>query len=137
MTGPLTDSEKRLRRWRKAAVAWAVVVFGVSSWPNPPGPPDALSGIPALDKITHLLLYGILGFLLYRATRWPGRLGFGIGRILTIAGALAVFGTLDEIHQVWIPGRGMEGADLMADLTGGALGAAAAALAAARRRAIS
>lgn len=137
MTGPLTDSEKRLRRWRTAAVAWAVVVFGASSWPNPPGPPDALSGVPALDKLTHLLLYGVLGFLLYRATRWPGRPGFAIGRVLTIAGALAVFGTLDEMHQVWIPGRGMEGGDLIADLAGGALGAVAAVLAAARRTTIS
>jgi VanZ family protein len=79
------------------------------------------------------VLYGVLGFLLHRATRWPGRPGFAIGRVLTIAGALAVFGTLDEVHQLWIPGRGMEGADLMADLAGGALGAFLASIAGVRR----
>ncbi|MFN2387471.1 MAG: VanZ family protein [Thermoanaerobaculia bacterium] len=122
---------------RAAAALWSLVVLASSSWPNPPGPPDALSGVPALDKLTHLLLYGVLGFLIYRAMRWPGRAGFGAGRVLAIAGALAVFGTLDEIHQLWIPGRGMEGADLLADVAGGAVGAAAAALAAGRGTTIS
>lgn len=126
-----------LGRRRRAAALWGFVVLAASSWPNPPGPPDALSGVPGLDKLTHLLLYGVLGFLLYRATRWPGWRGLAVGRVLTIAGALAVFGTIDEIHQVWIPGRGMEGADLLADLAGGAIGAVAAGLSAARRATIS
>jgi VanZ family protein len=127
------DSGRRLRRRRRAAAAWAFVVLAASSWPNPPGPPDVLAGLPALDKLTHLVLYGVLGFLLYRGVRWPGRPGFGLGRVLAIAGSLAVFGTLDEMHQLWIPGRGMEGADLMADLAGGAVGSLLASGLGARR----
>lgn len=122
-----------LRRNRVAAFVWVVVVFAASSWPNPPGPPDVLSGLPALDKLTHLLLYAVLGFLLSRAIRWPGGPGFAVGRILTVAGALAVLGTVDEIHQVWIPGRGMEGADLFADIAGGGLGTLLASARSARR----
>jgi VanZ family protein len=118
----------RLRRWRRAAGAWIVVVFAASSWPNPPTPPELPPGFPGLDKVTHLALYGVLGFLLYRAIQWPGRPGFALGRLLTVVGALAVLGTVDEIHQVWIPGRGMEGADLLADIAGGLVGALTAAV---------
>jgi VanZ family protein len=70
----------------------------------------------------------VQGFLLYRSIRWPGRAGIAWGRILTVAGALALVGTVDEIHQLWIPGRGMEAADLLADVAGAALGAVVAGL---------
>lgn len=99
----------------------------MTSWPNPPEVP-VISAIPEADKITHFWLYVVEAFLLYRAIAWPGPPGFSLLRALAIVGALAVWGTVDEIHQTWIPGRAMEGRDLMADIGGAAIGAIAASL---------
>jgi len=85
-----------------------------------------LSAIPSFDKMVHGSLYGVEGFLLYLAIRWPGRQGFSLLRALTVAGALAIFGTADETHQAFIPGRSMEAMDAVADGTAAALGALAA-----------
>ena len=74
----------------------------------------------------HGLLYAVQGFLLYRAVAWPNASGPAWLRALAIAGVLAVWGTLDEIHQSWIPGRSMEASDALADTAGGFVGALAA-----------
>ncbi len=84
--------------------------------------------------LTHFLLYAVEAFFLYRAVAWPGRRGFSSGRVLVILGTLAVWGTVDEIHQVWIPGRGMEASDLAADLAGAGVGALVASLVSLRGR---
>ncbi len=112
----------RARRW---ALVWGILLLTLTSWPSPPSVP-VLSAIPNFDKIVHGLLYGVEGFLFYLAIRWPGRPDFSLLRALAIAGTLAVFGTADETHQAFIPGRSMEGMDAVTDTAGAALGAAAA-----------
>lgn len=74
--------------------------------------------------MTHFGLYGVEAFLLYRAISWKGRRGFAWTRVLTVVGALAVWGTIDEAHQEWIPGRQMDADDLAADVAGALTGAA-------------
>jgi VanZ family protein len=75
--------------------------------------------------VVHGLLYAVEGFFLYFAIVWPGpRRPFR--RALAVAGILAVWGTLDEIHQAFIPGRFMEGLDAVLDAAGGFVGALAA-----------
>jgi VanZ family protein len=71
--------------------------------------------------------------LLYQAIRWPGRPGFALSRVLAIVGFLAVFGTVDETHQAFIPGRSMEAMDAVGDTAGAAVGAMAGAWWAGRR----
>ncbi len=109
------------RRARNAALVWGLFLLALTSWPSPPQVP-VVSAIPSVDKVVHGLLYGVEGFLLYFAVAWPGPPRFSVLRALTIAGALAVFGTLDEIHQAFIPGRAMEAADALLDTVGGFLG---------------
>jgi VanZ family protein len=46
--------------------------------------------------------------------------------VQSIVGVLAVWGVADETHQTWIPGRSMEGGDVLADVAGAAAGAVAA-----------
>jgi VanZ family protein len=87
-----------------------------------------------LDKLTHFLLYAVEGFLLYRAIAWQGRAAFAPARILAVCGAMAVWGTLDEVHQEWIPGREMEAGDLGSDIAGAVVGATFASLAQPGRR---
>ena len=105
---------------RIAALLWGGFLFVLTSWPNPPSPDAA--GLP-LDKLTHFGLYGVEGFLLYRAIRWKGQAGFAWTRVLTIVGILALWGAIDEAHQEWVPGRRMDADDLAADVAGAAVGA--------------
>ena len=121
-----------MKRSRIHALAWAAFLFTLTSWPSPPRVP-IVSGIPNFDKLVHFTLYGVQAWLLYRAVRWPGRSGFSLARVLAIVGVMALWGAADETHQTWIPGRAMEGDDVMADVAGAAAGAVAASVAAGKK----
>lgn len=110
------------RRARRAAIAWGVFLLALTSWPSPPEVP-MVSWIPSVDKLVHGLLYAVEGFLIYFAVAWPGPPRFAWRRALAVAGILAVWGTLDEIHQAFIPGRAMEAMDALVDAAGGFAGA--------------
>jgi VanZ family protein len=112
---------------------WGIFLLALTSWPSPPELPAVVSWIPNFDKLVHGLLYGVEGFLLYFAVAWPPRFRVKWRRVLVIAGALALFGTLDELHQLWIPGRSAEVRDAVMDTLGGMAGAAGA-LGVSRRR---
>jgi VanZ family protein len=118
--GPVDDRARRRAVW--AAVGWGIFLMALTSWPSPPEVP-VVSSIPDFDKFVHTFLYGVEGFLLCRAVAWPPASRSVWLRALAVAGALAVWATLDEIHQYWIPGRSMEGLDALADTAGGFLGA--------------
>lgn len=112
------------RRWLPP-ILWAALVLAVSSIPA--------SGLPSVgtgDKLPHLGLYAVLGWLTARALdrpvpRWPA--------LALAALAIALFGAIDEWHQRFIPGRHPEGADWIADLIGASLGLLGFRVAAARR----
>ena len=150
-----------IRRARVLAVAWGLFLLALTSWPSPPEVP-VVSSIPNFDKLVHATLYGVEGFLLYFAIAWkpggggtpprrPGRERGGPAaekeqtvparvswrRALLVGLVMAVWGTLDEIHQLWIPGRSCEVADAVTDTVAGFVGAALASkvsVAARRRR---
>jgi VanZ family protein len=115
-------SARALHRARLGLIAWVLFMLALTSWPSPPEIPG-VSSIPNVDKLIHGFLYGVGGLLLYRAIAWPdGGRGSWL-RPLLIAGIAAVWGTLDEAHQAWIPGRSMEAADALGDTVGAFLGA--------------
>ncbi len=115
-----------VRRARTAAIVWGVFLLALTSWPSPPEVP-VVSWIPNFDKLVHGFLYGVEGFLLYFAIVWRGPAGhFAWRRALAVGGVLAAWGTLDEIHQAFIPGRSMEAGDALVDALAGFLGALAA-----------
>jgi len=97
-------------------------MLALTSWPSPPEVP-VVSSIPDFDKVVHALLYGVLGFLASFSIDWPAGERRVLWRALCVAGAVAVWGTLDEIHQAWIPGRSMEMADAVTDTVAGFVGA--------------
>jgi VanZ family protein len=123
-----------LRRARLYAAAWGLFLLALTSWPSPPEVP-VVSSIPDFDKVVHAFLYGVEGFLLYFAIRWPAPARFSWMRALVVGGALAVWGTLDELHQAWIPGRSMEAADALTDAIAGLAGGLAASVWSVRRKA--
>ncbi len=128
LANPVMESFARLdgRRARFAAIGWGIFLLTLTSWPSPPEVP-VVSAIPNFDKFVHAFLYGVEGFLLYRSVAWPPASRSIWLRALAIGGALAIFATLDEIHQYWIPGRSMEALDALADTFGGFVGALSAA----------
>ncbi|MEM8962216.1 MAG: VanZ family protein [Acidobacteriota bacterium] len=97
-----------------AAVSWTLFVLVATLTPGDPSPGDGwFAALPdGTDKIVHVVLFAIETVLV---TRW---LGFR-SIVLVIVASLAI-GT--EIAQVWIPYRGFEIGDLLADGLGCALG---------------
>jgi VanZ family protein len=102
-------------RWRWAPPAlWAAALVVTTSWPNP--------GVPQVgqaDKLVHVLLYGVLAWLVGRAE--PTLAVVRRRAVLTIV-ALACFAALDEWHQGFVPGRAASRADWAADVVGAAAG---------------
>jgi VanZ family protein len=88
------------------------VIFYVSNQPDVSLP----SG--GWDKGGHFLAYGALGTTMVRA------LAGGLPRRVTRTTALAAiaistaYGVSDEVHQLFVPGRSSELADLLADAIG-------------------
>lgn len=71
---------------------------------------------PFIRKAAHLTLYALLGGLCYF---WLRRLPHGISTSMSIAG---LFAGLDELHQLFVPGRTGKPADILLDCFGAACG---------------
>lgn len=100
-------------RWRFApALAQAALIFALSAQPGDAYPQVTF---PGADKIVHFSLYAPLGAALCHA--------FG-GRVAWAAGAAALYGVTDELHQAFVPGRAPDAFDVAADALGGLAGAA-------------
>ncbi|HZW99993.1 MAG TPA: VanZ family protein [Trueperaceae bacterium] len=100
----------RLIGWL-GAVAWGGLIFWLSSTPDAGG---VLGFLPTgSDKVLHGVAFLVLAGLLTVATGRP-----------VVATALAVaYGVSDEVHQLFVPGRTADVADLVADALGAAAGA--------------
>lgn len=98
------------------ALGWAGVIYHLSSQPAGPTPSW---WFPHADKLIHMGLFGIQSLLLYlairRAPAWSPR------RAAVAAFLLAVlYGSTDEIHQLFTPSRSSDPLDVAADATGAA-----------------
>jgi VanZ family protein len=92
-------------------ILYAGLIFTISSFPLPPPKVE----IPFIDKLIHLVEYGILGFLFYRALK-VSRLA---KQVFILAVIFSIFYALsDEIHQYFVPGREFDLWDLAADSLG-------------------
>lgn len=117
--GAGTPARRLLRRWGPA-LAWAAVIFTLSSISKLPAPPAAFT-----DKHAHFAAYGLLAALIV----WgftdgaPARTSW---RTAAAAAVLAtLYGATDEWHQSFVPGRETSAADLAADALGALLAAGA------------
>ena len=101
-------------------IVWIILIFWQSSIPQVPGAGlgQQLVGT-SFSNFGHVAEYLILALLLGIAVG-PGR---GLVRsILAIIVIATLLGLLDEIHQIWIPGRNPSFADVCFDSFGGILG---------------
>jgi VanZ family protein len=101
-------------------VAWAAVIFTLSSFSTLPEPPTGIT-----DKHAHLGAYGLLAAtLLWGLTdRAPARTTWTAVAIAVVAATL--YGVSDEFHQSFVPGREVSALDLAADAAGAVLVAVA------------
>jgi VanZ family protein len=106
----------------KFVVAWALVIFVLSSIPGQAFPAVAIVNF---DKVVHAGIYGVLGVLCFLALpKSPAR---KVGTYVLWAGALVtLYGFSDEFHQLFVPGRSADLKDVLADCVGGFAGAFAA-----------
>ena len=103
---------------------WVLLTLTLTSIPNPEFAPT----FPGADKIAHFGFYGVAGFLFVLWRRESGR--GAAAAVLSAAVFAALLGTVDEVHQRWIPGRSAELLDWVADFAGGTAGGFCAAAAA-------
>jgi len=103
-------------------IAWAGVIFVLSSIPGRRLPVPSF--IPNFDKIAHLGVYALLGFLIFRAgkeewVRRPSRFWIAAACLLGI-----LYGATDEWHQFFVPQRSCSFWDWASDIVGIVLGVA-------------
>ncbi|MFA6004216.1 MAG: VanZ family protein [Elusimicrobiota bacterium] len=107
--------------WWLPVAAWCLVIFGWSAVP------DLKSGLDLdypLRKAAHMTEYGVLFFLTRRAMlgSWsPARTWTGPALLFCLLYAMS-----DEYHQSFVPGRMGLWSDVLYDLSGAAVAAAAA-----------
>ena len=116
------------RRWTPVAL-WILVILTATSVPGKDVPNV---GPEWIDKVVHFSLYGVLGILATRAVlvQPPVRL---TSLLLRVTLAISAFAALDELHQLFIPGRDCDIHDWLADTLGAALACLLTAAALARR----
>ncbi len=93
-------------------IVWAGLILVGTSLPKVPGP-----DLSSHNKHVHVTIYLILGLLMLRAFVARGACGSKRAAVWTI-GAGGVFGALQEINQVFIPGRSGTFGDFVANLAG-------------------
>jgi VanZ family protein len=99
-----------------AVVVWIAIQLTLTSLPGAAIP---VSVNHPFDWIGHFSLYGGLGALIARAgwlSGWPRR------RLLIAAVIISLGAALDELHQLFIPGRDAEFFDWVADTVGAIAG---------------
>ena len=104
-----------LRYWLPPAL-WAGVIFILSAQPSLPHYPDTLLDL-ILKKAAHMIEYGILAFLLWRAlSRGQGALSRSAWVTAFVVSVL--YAASDEYHQTFVPGRNGTPVDVGIDTVG-------------------
>ncbi len=98
--------------YRAPALGYAVLIFIMSSIPG-----YELPDLPfySFDKIVHTIEFGLFGMLLYRALRFPEP--FSSPYLLALCIGIP-YAALDEIHQLYVPGRKCDIVDFVMDALG-------------------
>lgn len=83
-----------------------------------PGDALPLPALPGLDKLLHLIIYGLLAATLIKACS-PGMRQSRPGSVVALVILWCLlYGASDEFHQSFIPGRFVSVLDVVADTVG-------------------
>ena len=109
----ITERPTRLR-WL-APLTWMGGIFWLSAQPSLPSAPEPLADL-VLKKTCHFVLYAVLAVL------WMWALtseGWSRGRRARVALLIcALYAVSDEVHQMFVPGRGPRVTDVLIDIAG-------------------
>ena len=110
--------KRKIRLVYLPLIIYWLVLFTATSIPV-----DRLPSVGLSDKINHFAAYFLLAVLLYLTLIYQrkSRLLFEKAPIATIVISL-LYGAIDELHQIFIPGRSAEFMDWAADLLGASMG---------------
>ncbi len=132
-----TEALRNFRYWIPAVLAAAMIsVFSTGSfgeshtgkyilpflpWLFPTASPQLLHRLHmGIRKIAHILEFGIFSILIFRAWR-SGRQGWCLSWAVATLLIATAYAALDEIHQVFVPGRGPSVRDVVIDTVGAVL----------------
>jgi VanZ family protein len=104
------------------AVGYALLIFYLSSLPHPEEQLPEFLFQRFNDKALHLIEYGILAVLCYRAFRWAAGPVAARQAVALAIVAASVYGLMDEAHQAMVPTREASLLDWVADTIGAAAG---------------
>ncbi len=104
-----------LRYWLPP-VLWMGLIFILSAQPTLPYHPDALLDL-ILKKAAHMMEYGTLAFLLWRALS-RGRGALSRSALVTAFVVSVLYAASDEYHQTFVPGRNGTLVDVGIDAVG-------------------
>jgi VanZ family protein len=115
----MTSRSNDLRSlWRYLpAVAYYGFIFYLSSRSSFP----IEAPFSGFDKVAHVGIFGVFGILLAWGFAEPGNAG-GARRLALVFFLGALGGALDEVHQIFVPGRNADIWDAVADAIGTAAG---------------
>lgn len=100
-------------------ILWSIFILIISSIPSDKIPTIQILGY---DKVIHIIMFFVLGFLIYRAIYFGKSRIYGGNKIALITILIVCFyGAFDELYQGLIPGRTTDFFDFIADLIGGFL----------------
>jgi VanZ family protein len=103
--------------WRWLLVlAYAGAIFMLSSMPG-----DTVPTVKVSDKLLHAVLFGGLAILVCRALRVQTSTRSCSFIAITSLLITVCYGITDEVHQLFVPRRAAELADVMADSLGALL----------------
>jgi VanZ family protein len=105
-------------KYQLPLLVWLLLIFSISAIPTLPAIKFPLSP----DKFAHAGIYFVLCMLGRRAFRHQERWSWLKEHSLLAALLLAVvYGALDEVHQMYVPGRSPDVYDALADSLGASL----------------
>ncbi|MDQ3699281.1 MAG: VanZ family protein [Gemmatimonadota bacterium] len=110
------------RRWTPP-VAWAAIILTITSIPGSNLGAVAPYVFPGADKLAHVGMYGVLGWLAARANGLGAGAAPGARGLAPVLMMVFAFAALDEWHQAFIPGRSADALDWLADVVGATTGA--------------
>ncbi len=112
------ERKKGLFVYTPLVVYWLLLVAATSL------PAQDVPSLGISDKINHFVAYLILAVLLYLALIYQRKSEFLFNYAFAASVIIAsAYGALDEIHQIYVPGRFAELLDWIADFLGAITGA--------------
>jgi len=111
------EKNKKLLVYTPLVVYW-IVLFGATTLPA-----ASMPSFGVVDKVNHLSAYFILAILLFLTLLFQQKISLAKKRVAAYALIIcSLYGMLDEVHQIFIPGRSAELLDFVADACGALLG---------------